>query len=143
MPEGVQTGQWRWVGTRLLQLEYSSIRVLNDFFLTIAAITGGEISAASHSHYGVRGAASVAAWPGARAHHTLVVGGAGESVWLFGGQGFATAGSELGFLNDLWEFCDGLWRWVGGASWPGAVGNYGKCAVHPLVAHTCTGLFVY
>ena len=97
MPDGVQVGQWRWVG--------------------------GSTSSNAPAHHGVRGAASLAAWPGARSDHKMVVDGSG-SIWLFGGQGYSSQGAPLGLLNDLWEFQAGLWRWVGGAPGPDATGSY-------------------
>lgn len=64
----------------------------------------------------------------------------GGKVWLFGGQGYDSAGYE-GALNDLWVFdpaqgAHGEWAWMGGSdtvpisctagfSWCGRAGKYG------------------
>jgi hypothetical protein len=61
-------------------------------------------------------------------------------VWLFGGQGYDSAGNE-GYLNDLWVFdpaqgAHGEWAWMGGSdtvpvtctagyAWCGRAGSYG------------------
>lgn len=57
------------------------------------------------------------------------------NLWLFGGYGFdpiSGSGSNLGYLNDLWEFSPATneWAWVGGSStfsggFSAGVGVYG------------------
>jgi N-acetylneuraminic acid mutarotase len=75
--------------------------------------------------YGTLGVASSSNFPGGR------VEAAGWSdrdgnVWLFGGQGFDSAGS-LGEMNDLWKFSpsSGQWAWMGGSKVAGQRGTYG------------------
>lgn len=43
---------------------------------------------------------------------------------MFGGIGYASVGS-LGDLNDLWEYRNGEWTWVGGSSQTEQQGSYG------------------
>jgi N-acetylneuraminic acid mutarotase len=51
---------------------------------------------------------------------------ASGNFWLFGGQGYDSAGDE-GYLNDLWEFSPttGYWEWVVGSNFAGQEGTYG------------------
>jgi N-acetylneuraminic acid mutarotase len=50
-------------------------------------------------------------------------------LWLFGGWGYAS-GSNIGWLDDLWEFNPSAreWAWLGGRSTIG--GNYGQQGVY-------------
>lgn len=57
-------------------------------------------------------------------------------LWLFGGVGFSTVNTSLGYLNDLWAFSPYLneWAWMGGSNAPppyfaGLPGVYGTLGV--------------
>jgi N-acetylneuraminic acid mutarotase len=79
------------------------------------------------------GAAAAGNIPGSRSSAASWTDSEGN-FWLFGGQGFDTAGTQ-GELNDLWELnpATNNWEWVGGSStapkngekWPGQTGVYG------------------
>jgi hypothetical protein len=62
---------------------------------------GGSNSINHHGIYGVKGEASTSSIPGAR--RMAISWAKGNSLWLFGGSGFATTDS-IGELNDLWSF---------------------------------------
>lgn len=49
---------------------------------------------------------------------------ASGNFWLFGGYGYASAGSP-GYLNDLWRYSAGQWTWMGGSNVVGQPGMYG------------------
>jgi hypothetical protein len=49
---------------------------------------------------------------------------ASGNFWLFGGFGYDSSGTN-GFLNDLWEYSAGQWKWVNGSNLVGATGTYG------------------
>ena len=77
---------------------------------------GGSNSVNANGTYGTLGSGSTNNIPGGRwaaATFTDTVG----NVWLYGGQGFASAGN-LGLLNDLWEYniASGQWTWVSGSN---------------------------
>lgn len=74
--------------------------------------------------YGSLGVASAANTPGGRYGATGWTDAAGN-LWLFGGYGFDSAGSDA-WLNDLWEFdiSSGQWTWVGGSSSDGIFGGW-------------------
>jgi N-acetylneuraminic acid mutarotase len=87
-------------------------------------IAGGKTGGTSGS-YGTQGTGDSTNIPGARYGGTSWVDSAGI-VWIFGGYGLDTAGSE-GWLNDLWSFNSGnlTWAWQSGNSYHGAYGFYG------------------
>lgn len=68
---------------------------------------------------GQRGASSSGNTPGARSSSATWTDTKGN-LWLFGGQG--TSGSEY---NDLWEFSNGQWTWMGGSTQANQLGTYG------------------
>jgi N-acetylneuraminic acid mutarotase len=77
--------------------------------------------------YGTEGVPSAANSPGARtaASHWQDANG---NFWLFGGLGIAT-GSSVGDLDDLWEYADSRWTWVGGTDRLNEPGIYGTRGV--------------
>jgi hypothetical protein len=80
--------------------------------------------------YGTKGSATGGA-PGGRQAAVLWVD-ASNNVWLFGGFGFDSAGTnapEGAILNDLWEFTGGQWVWVSGGNLANQTGTYGTQAV--------------
>lgn len=85
--------------------------------------------------YGVVGTSSASVWPGARKDHTMVADENGV-LWLFGGEGFSTEGSESGFLNDMWTYTvvydhydHEYWSWIGGDQRPRQLGVFGVADV--------------
>jgi len=73
--------------------------------------------------YGTKGVASPANAPGGRGASVSWIESNG-SLWLFGGAGFDSAGSE-GDLNDLWKFDGSNWTWVSGSNVISQHGVYG------------------
>jgi uncharacterized membrane protein len=63
--------------------------------------------------YGTMGQARTANVPGARSAGASWIDASGN-LWLFGGGGLGATGTTLGYLNDLWEFSNGEWTWMGG-----------------------------
>ncbi|WP_413943141.1 kelch repeat-containing protein [Bdellovibrio sp. HCB-162] len=92
------TGQWTWMS--------------------------GASSANSVGTYGTKGTPSTANIPGARVNHSTVLDSSGN-FWLYGGSGYASAGT--GYLNDLWKYNPGTgeWTWISGANTTNAAGVYG------------------
>jgi hypothetical protein len=79
--------------------------------------------------YGTQGVASTNNVPGARGAQGIAAErwiDSNGNLWLFGGQGFDSAGVQ-GSLNDLWEFSTTAktWTWVSGSKTVNAVGIYG------------------
>lgn len=77
--------------------------------------------------YGTQSTADVNNWPGARAGSSSWTDASGN-VWLFGGIGFDSAGSENS-LNDLWKYSGGQWTWMSGAKIGAQQGKYGSLGV--------------
>jgi N-acetylneuraminic acid mutarotase len=76
--------------------------------------------------YGIQGTPSSSNTPGARYGAVTWVDNNGN-LWLFGGIGFASAGST-GFMNDLWRFdrTTNRWTWIKGDNTSGVIyGVYG------------------
>ena len=82
--------------------------------------TGGQ-----NGIYGTQLVAAAANTPGGRGDAVSWVDGSG-GLWLFGGVGFAGAGTESN-LNDLWKYniSTGNWTWMKGAPITGQAGTYG------------------
>jgi Galactose oxidase, central domain len=76
--------------------------------------------------YGTKGTGSTTNLPGGRWAAASATDGANANVYLFGGQGFDSAGS-LGLLSDLWKYniASGQWTWVAGPSLVNTNGVYG------------------
>lgn len=80
--------------------------------------------------YGTQGVPSANNIPGARGTAGIAAArwiDSNGNLWLFGGQGFASAAGMQGLLNDLWEFSPTTqtWTWVSGSNIINAVGDYG------------------
>jgi hypothetical protein len=87
---------------------------------------GGSNSIDQTGNYGTQGTASSSNTPGARVFGCTWTDQAGN-FWLFGGFG-ATPNNGAGDMNDLWEYADGEWTWIGGSNQreqPGAYGTMG------------------
>jgi N-acetylneuraminic acid mutarotase len=74
---------------------------------------GGSNIANQTGTYGTQGTAASTNVPGARVSGASWTDAAGN-VWLFGGQGYDSAG--MNDLNDLWKYSAGEWTWMGGSN---------------------------
>ena len=74
---------------------------------------GGSSAGNQNGVYGTQGTAAAGNIPGSR-WAAATVTDATNNVWLFGGQGYDTAGN-VGLLNDLWEYnlTSKQWTWIG------------------------------
>jgi hypothetical protein len=73
--------------------------------------------------YGTLGVASASNIPGGRWAAASFVDATG-AVWLFGGQGYDSAGN-ISLLSDLWKYSAGQWTWMGGSNIGNLNGVYG------------------
>jgi N-acetylneuraminic acid mutarotase len=89
----------------------------------------GNQTAGNYGIYGTKGVSSLINTPGARAASVSWTDTDGN-FWLFGGTGFAQAGS-LNELNDLWKYDPLLntWTWVSGDANGNVSGVYGTKGV--------------
>ena len=79
--------------------------------------------------YGTLGVPIPANAPGSRTWASAWTDKSGN-LWLFGGSGFDASGeSASSDLNDLWEYSNGEWTWVGGSNIAGQAGAYGTQGV--------------
>jgi N-acetylneuraminic acid mutarotase len=87
---------------------------------------GGSNTLNAKGVYGTQGTAAAANGPGARAARSSTWTDASGNLWLFGSNGYDSAGN-LGYLNDLWRFSpsNDEWTWISGSSTVGAAGVYG------------------
>ncbi|HEY2400094.1 MAG TPA: hypothetical protein VGI23_07045, partial [Steroidobacteraceae bacterium] len=90
---------------------------------------GGSNTPNATGVYGVQGMAAATNVPGGRTAAATWTD-AGGNFWLFGGEGFDSAGT-YGWLNDLWEYSLSThnWTWVGGPNTTQATGVYGTQGV--------------
>ena len=96
--------------------------------------TGGSQSTDQPGSYGTQGVPSASNSLGARIWACSWADKSGN-FWLFGGLGWASTTTQTDF-NDLWEYSNGEWTWMGGlnqANGPGTpahlVGIYGTMGV--------------
>jgi hypothetical protein len=87
----------------------------------------GGMTANSVGTYGTMGTLGANNTPGGRQYPATWTDSTGN-LWLFGGYGYDSQGNLLPF-NDLWEFAEGGWIWIGGPTLAGANGNYGSLGV--------------
>lgn len=91
--------------------------VLNDLWKYNAGqwtwVAGSNVIA-QHGVYGTQGVADANNIPGARSMGAMWTDASGN-FWLFGGNGFASAGNS-GSLNDIWKFSNGQWTWMSGSN---------------------------
>jgi N-acetylneuraminic acid mutarotase len=86
----------------------------------------GDASANAFGVYGTQGTPTAANKPGARENAVTWKDRSGN-FWLFGGLGYASAGSGVGYLNDLWKYdpTTNQWTWVKGDNFANNLGAYG------------------
>ncbi len=93
--------------------------------------------------FGTQGTFAAGNVPGGRQGATGWIDKSGN-LWLFGGTGFASS-TQLGYLNDLWEFNPSTkeWAWMSGSSTmscPGINGaNCGASAVYGTLGKPAVG----
>ena len=89
----------------------------------------GPTSAGSRGVYGTQYVAAATNIPGARAASNAWKDASGD-FWLFGGDGYDSAGS-YGGLNDLWMYspASGEWTWFGGSTTTNSPAVYGTQGV--------------
>jgi hypothetical protein len=70
--------------------------------------------------------AGLANYPGGRWAPSVVTDTGSNTVWMFGGKGFDSAGN-FGFLNDLWklDIASHTWTFVAGSQTANSLGIYG------------------
>ncbi len=109
----------------------SAFGELNDLWkynLATGAWTweGGTGTADAIGTYGTLGTAAPGNIPGGRDSAAAWTDGSGN-VWLFGGEGYDSAGHGAGSLNSLWKYnlTTSEWTWEGGSSLEDAKGTYG------------------
>lgn len=73
--------------------------------------------------YGTISSAAPSNSPGGRNSGVSWIDSSGN-LWLFGGYGIDSE-NVLGDLNDLWEYNNGKWVWVGGSDQASQSGTYG------------------
>jgi hypothetical protein len=87
--------------------------------------------------YGTEGVAAPGNTPGMREWASGWADSSGN-LWLFGGGGVASAqGSiaEIGAMNDLWKYSNGMWAWMAGSDQVDLDGTYGTLGT-PAPANT-------
>jgi hypothetical protein len=85
---------------------------------------GGSSTTDQPANYGTLGVPSASNSPGARGWPCSWTDSSGN-FWLFGGYGEATTSIPQGYLNDLWEYSNGKWTWMGGSNQTAQPGVYG------------------
>jgi hypothetical protein len=98
-PPPVQEGIWTWMG--------------------------GSQEVDQPGSYGTLGVPAPGNVPGARGWSCTWTDASGN-FWLFGGLGWASADADPNLdLNDLWEYSNGEWTWMGGSNQTEPSGVYG------------------
>jgi N-acetylneuraminic acid mutarotase len=87
----------------------------------------GSDTIGQHGVYGSQGVPASGNVPGARQQSISWIGSS-DSLWLFGGYGFAASGGSSK-LNDLWRFDGANWTWVSGSNLTDQPGVYGTLGV--------------
>lgn len=82
---------------------------------------GGSQTTDQPGGYGAKGVFSASNYPGARIWACSFTDQSGN-FWLFGGLGWGLTGQ--GDFNDLWEYSNNQWAWMGGLAQPVGFGNY-------------------
>ena len=93
----------------------------------VSGVSTGEITVGL---YGTLGVASASNVPGGRVGAVSWSDSSGN-LWLFGGGGYASSSTSVGYLNDLWEFNTTTkeWTWISGSNNTNASGVYGTLGV--------------
>jgi len=78
--------------------------------------------------YGTKGVPAPGNVPGSRRNAVSWTDASGN-LWLFGGDGYGSAASGTGSLNDLWRWDGTHWTWMAGSDAVGQPGSYGTKGV--------------
>jgi hypothetical protein len=80
--------------------------------------------------YGTQGTSAATNMPGGR-QEAVGWADANGNLWLFGGEGEDSVGTNAGILNDLWVFniTSKQWTWVTGSTTANQTGDYGQLPV--------------
>jgi hypothetical protein len=89
--------------------------------------------------YGELGVPAARNSPGGRAGAASWTDSSGN-LWLFGGQGFASTGSQE-YLNDVWEFnrATNQWTWMGGSNSGPVLGSLGPSGSYGILQQPAAG----
>lgn len=89
----------------------------------------GSSSPNQNGVYGTKNVAAAANVPGAR--QASVCWYDNGNLWLFGGDGFSSSGTNNDYMNDLWKYnvSSGLWTWMSGSTTYTQGGVYGTKSV--------------
>ena len=101
---GLLNDLWRWDGTNWIWIS-------------------GSNTVNQSGTYGTKGSPDNANIPGAR-HEAISWTDTTGNLWLFGGTGFDSAGTE-DILNDLWRWNGTNWTWISGSNTVNQSGTYG------------------
>jgi hypothetical protein len=88
---------------------------------------GGTNSLSQSGAYGIQGTPSPGNVPGGR-FSSIGWKDPSGNFFLFGGWGMDSTGTQ-GYLNDLWEYANGQWTWIGGSNLGSQAGAYGALGV--------------
>ena len=88
---------------------------------------GGSTFLGQAGIYGVQGTPASGNIPGGR-DSSVGWQDASGNFWLFGGYGLDST-LKQGFLNDLWEYSNGQWTWMGGSAIKNQPSSYGILGV--------------
>jgi len=142
IPDNLLNDLWVWDGEWIpanLPMYQDSA---GDFLVDPTPLQAQNVS----GNYGTLGTATVGATPGSRWGGSTWTDSAGTNLWMFGGQGFDSSGSQdSALLNDIWEWVPGAldshfgggiagtftgqWVWQGGFSTGNQSGIYGTQGV--------------
>jgi len=107
-----------------------SVGFLNDLWKFNAntatwTYVNGSQSANPIGVYGSQGTAASSNFPGGR-HEAAGWADASGNLYVFGGEGYDSAGATTGILNDLWMYDVGnnQWTWVMGSNMANQTGTY-------------------
>ncbi|HLY75471.1 MAG TPA: fibronectin type III domain-containing protein [Planctomycetota bacterium] len=103
---------------------------LNDLWKfdgTLWTWVAGSATANQKGIYGTKGTGAPGNYPGGRMG-TAAWMEKGGVLWLFGGNGLDSAGSQ-GMLNDLWSWNGTVWTWISGSNLINQSGSYGTLGV--------------
>jgi len=106
----------------------ATVGFLNDLWKfngTTWTFVSGSQTANPVGVYGTQGTAASANFPGGR-HEAAGWADASGNLYVFGGEGYDSAGAVTGILNDLWMYsiANNQWTWVAGSNLANQTGSY-------------------
>ena len=117
----------------------SNVGFLNDlweFNGIVWTYIAGSKTANPAGVYGTQGTAASANFPGGR-QEAVGWADASGNLWLFGGEGYDSAGTVTGILNDFWMYSitNNQWTWVTGSNLANQTGTY---ELQPMIGPVST-----